>query len=211
MTDPSDWSQGCSTKFNMTCNDSEFLQLVHTDYYGYDLASFGKDMSLDDCRQACLSDCECKGFAYKHDGTGECYPKGTLFNGYHMPDYMTTMHIKVPSSSQITSIEQSINLNIPDPTMNCSKRNTVIPDQPTERLMKGMMKGKVITPPGHSFRKTGNGFPAIAAVHSSIPCLHGLVSNNAAPKEPEAQIEPKKQHQFIILKSCHNQPHCYHF
>lgn len=49
-----------------------------------------------------------------------------------MPDYMTRMYSKVPSLSQITSSGDSIQLNIPDPAMNCSERSIFIPDQPIE-------------------------------------------------------------------------------
>ncbi|KAJ0984043.1 hypothetical protein J5N97_002399 [Dioscorea zingiberensis] len=63
MTDPSDWSKGCSPKFNPTCNDSEFVQLFHTDYYGYDLVNTGIGKSFAECKNICLANCNCKGFS----------------------------------------------------------------------------------------------------------------------------------------------------
>ncbi|RVX22840.1 putative receptor protein kinase ZmPK1 [Vitis vinifera] len=96
--DPSDWTKGCSPSFNMSCAPAElgFMELLHTDYFGYDLNSYNIGISLEACKNACLNDCTCKGFGYALDGQGQCYPKRYLLNGYHMPDTAMIMHIKVP-------------------------------------------------------------------------------------------------------------------
>ncbi|KAK2999141.1 hypothetical protein RJ639_024486 [Escallonia herrerae] len=96
--DPSDWSKGCSPRFNLTCNPLEldFIDLLHTDYYyGYDF-SYGKGMTLEACRNTCLNDCGCKGFAYSLNGEGNCYQKSVLLNGYRMTSFPNTVYIKVP-------------------------------------------------------------------------------------------------------------------
>ncbi|KAJ0984042.1 hypothetical protein J5N97_002398 [Dioscorea zingiberensis] len=129
MTDPSDWSKGCSPKFNPTCNDSEFVQLFHTDYYGYDLVNTGIGKSFAECKNICLANCNCKGFAYQYTGQGNCYLKSILFNGYQMPNYPNVMYIRVPKLNT-TSGGDDMKLNIP--AMNCSERNVVLINQFTE-------------------------------------------------------------------------------
>lgn len=128
-TDPSDWSKGCSPEFNPNCNNSEFVQLSHTDYYGYDLQNTGPGKSFGSCKNACLADCNCKGFAYQYTGQGNCYLKSILFNGYQMPNYPSVMYIRVPSQIATTA-RDDVKLNIP--ALNCSQRNVVIIQQPTE-------------------------------------------------------------------------------
>ncbi|CAA6655047.1 unnamed protein product [Spirodela intermedia] len=126
MVDPSDWSRGCSPPSPPKCNSSEidFLVLQHTDYFGYDLETYREKVSFEDCRNRCLSDCKCKGLAYKLNGTGNCYPKFNLLNGYQMPDYPTVMLIKV-SEKETTLIGDS-------EALNCTEQRSVLLNQYSE-------------------------------------------------------------------------------
>ncbi|KAF5940911.1 hypothetical protein HYC85_022078 [Camellia sinensis] len=63
--DPSDWSKGCSPRFNLTCNSTttnqlDFVMIPNMDYYGYDLSTYGLGLSFESCRNACLIDCKCQ-------------------------------------------------------------------------------------------------------------------------------------------------------
>ncbi|CAA6675814.1 unnamed protein product [Spirodela intermedia] len=51
--DPSDWSKGCVPPFNLTFDQAnvDFLKFPRTDYYGYDLDTFSKDVSLENCTE----------------------------------------------------------------------------------------------------------------------------------------------------------------
>ncbi|KNA03649.1 hypothetical protein SOVF_207110, partial [Spinacia oleracea] len=79
-TDISDWSKGCRPRFHRSCSDSEFIEMSHVDYYGYDLNST-TPASYDDCREICLGDCRCQAFNYRLTGEGMCFTKSALFNG----------------------------------------------------------------------------------------------------------------------------------
>ncbi|CAL9002645.1 unnamed protein product [Prunus brigantina] len=72
------------------------MVLPNTDYYGYDLDTYALGISFSACRNACLTDSRCKGFGYRLDGKGQCYPKSFLLNGFHMPNTPQIMHIKIP-------------------------------------------------------------------------------------------------------------------
>ncbi|KAL5809237.1 hypothetical protein ACOSQ3_029928 [Xanthoceras sorbifolium] len=125
VNDPSDWSKGCSPSFNLTCdpNESDFKQLHNTDYYGYDLGIWRSGISLEDCKNRCLNDCRCKGFAYLTDGGGLCFPKGILLNGYRMPSKSSIMHIRIPKGMINSSAEQ-VKLRTFD--LNCSSGEIVL-------------------------------------------------------------------------------------
>ncbi|VVA25358.1 PREDICTED: putative receptor kinase ZmPK1 [Prunus dulcis] len=98
LNDPSDRSKGCSASFDLS-NDatkSDFLLLPNTDYYGYDLDTYALGISFSACRNECLTDSRCKGFGYALDGKGQCFPKSFLLNGFHMPNTLQIMHVKIP-------------------------------------------------------------------------------------------------------------------
>ncbi|KAJ0028296.1 hypothetical protein Pint_35321 [Pistacia integerrima] len=123
--DPSDWSKGCSPSFNLTCDPTKlvFMQLNNTDFYGYDLVTYGNRISFEECRNRCLSDCKCKGFGYSTDGQGRCYPKGTLLNGYRVPSKALNMHIKILRGTVISSLEpRKVGTN----DLNCSNEALVL-------------------------------------------------------------------------------------
>ncbi|CAL5042207.1 unnamed protein product [Urochloa decumbens] len=65
IIDPNDWGQGCRTKINNTCDEKnmKFVHLPNTNFYGLDL-SVHRSVSLNLCKNICLSDCSCNGFAY---------------------------------------------------------------------------------------------------------------------------------------------------
>ncbi|GLJ13547.1 hypothetical protein SUGI_0214940 [Cryptomeria japonica] len=67
---------------------------VH-DYYGSDNSGYGDGKSLEECRKSCLDDCDCLGFGYRLTGTGQCFLKFLLVNGYQSPGVINDMHVKI--------------------------------------------------------------------------------------------------------------------
>lgn len=99
--DSTDWRKGCKPKFERSCNDSQFVELEHTDYYGFDL-NFTQPASFEGCRQICMRDCRCQAFSYRLTGQGVCFTKSALFNGYSSNDFPGVMYIRVPTRAHIT-------------------------------------------------------------------------------------------------------------
>ncbi|KMT15484.1 hypothetical protein BVRB_3g058390 [Beta vulgaris subsp. vulgaris] len=127
-TDLSDWSQGCKPRFQRNCSDSEFVEISHVDYYGFDLANPAA-VSYDDCRQLCLEDCQCEGFSYRITGHGTCYTKSPLFNGFRSNDFPGSIYLRVPRSS-VHRLNHVIDLNVSrlDCGINRQGRVVVLPN-----------------------------------------------------------------------------------
>ncbi|XP_027154439.1 putative receptor protein kinase ZmPK1 [Coffea eugenioides] len=102
MINQTDWSYGCEPDFQVSCTNesaSGFIQLLHVEYYGYDIGYF-PNSSLESCKSLCLNYCECKGFQYKFDltmGYYSCYLKTILFNGYRSQNYQDPIYIRLPA------------------------------------------------------------------------------------------------------------------
>ncbi|XP_076955104.1 putative receptor protein kinase ZmPK1 [Bidens hawaiensis] len=112
MINHTDWSYGCKPEFNTTlCGNGEddFLHFPHYDFYGYE-AKFVRNTTLDECKQACLSVCNCKGFHYNFetDGYYSCYVKFKLINGFRTVSSNGSMYLKVPKSVFPLSKSKSI-------------------------------------------------------------------------------------------------------
>ncbi|XP_077216063.1 putative receptor protein kinase ZmPK1 [Tasmannia lanceolata] len=99
IRDQSDLKQGCKPKFNPTCDPQQlkFIQLLNTDFYGFDL-NVTRNIPLESCKKICLEDCDCDAFWYTLDGTGSCYPKTELFNGYRSPNIPGSLYLKLPKN-----------------------------------------------------------------------------------------------------------------
>jgi hypothetical protein len=65
VIDPSDWSKGCRQTIRISCDAEKvkFAKLPHTDFLGNDM-SVHRFVSYDYCKNICLNDSKCKGFAY---------------------------------------------------------------------------------------------------------------------------------------------------
>ncbi|KAK3406920.1 hypothetical protein EUGRSUZ_K03053, partial [Eucalyptus grandis] len=114
MQEPSDWHKGCKPKFNFTCSkprDVEFLALPNTDYYGFNAVK-NKNASFNFCRQTCLDSCSCLGFIYL-ESQRWCWTKNSLFNGYQVPSFPGTLHLKLPISI-VASLEPIQNGSAPE-------------------------------------------------------------------------------------------------
>ncbi|KAJ8623742.1 hypothetical protein MRB53_032272 [Persea americana] len=96
LKDDTDWSLGCEPVFNLSCDplESKFIALPDTDFYGYDY-NFTRKVTFQDCENMCLELCSCKAFLYHMDGSGICYLKILLLNGYRASSLGVKMHIKV--------------------------------------------------------------------------------------------------------------------
>ncbi|PON59922.1 S-receptor-like serine/threonine-protein kinase [Parasponia andersonii] len=118
--DVSDWSKGCRPSLILSndLDNVDFIELLNTDYYGYDLGTYNIGISFLECRHSCLTDVKCKGFGYSLDGQGQCFPKSFLVNGYHTPDARSVIYIKVPKEITMSSRTQLTNEKAED--LSCS-------------------------------------------------------------------------------------------
>uniref|UniRef100_A0ACD6A4W6 Uncharacterized protein n=1 Tax=Avena sativa TaxID=4498 RepID=A0ACD6A4W6_AVESA len=147
VVDPSDWTKGCSNpKVNITCNKGQkvrFLRLPNTDFFGYDLGAY-HFVSLHTCKNLCLDDCNCMGFAY-WQGLGDCYPKSALVGGVTLANLGSTgtMYIKIPEGIQvsISSIPHSQPLG-PKYSPNCSATNNYFVAHFLDELQTGHNESK---------------------------------------------------------------------
>ncbi|CAH1446663.1 unnamed protein product [Lactuca virosa] len=103
-TDPNDLGQGCQPTFNKTCVNSTkfgFLELPHTDYYGFDL-DYLPLTSFETCKDTCMRDCRCEAFSYRLTGQGLCFTKSALFNGIRSLVFPGSIYLKVPIGMKTT-------------------------------------------------------------------------------------------------------------
>jgi hypothetical protein len=111
---------------NSSCDEQKvrFVELPNTDFLGYDLGAH-RFVPLHTCKNICLSDCNCMGFAY-WQGIGDCYPKSALVGGVTLTKLGSTgtMYIKIPKGIQVSmsSIPQSQPFG-PKYSPNCSAAN----------------------------------------------------------------------------------------
>ncbi|CAI9281937.1 unnamed protein product [Lactuca saligna] len=127
MINHTDWSYGCEPEFEPTlCGNGEdkFLELPHTDFYGYD-AKYIPNITLDGCKQQCLNICNCKGFQFKYDsakGIFLCYAKFKLVNGFSSVNFNGSMYLKLPKTLPLSSINNNVVQRF---TLNCSEIPTI--------------------------------------------------------------------------------------
>ncbi|CAN1342752.1 Putative receptor protein kinase ZmPK1 [Linum perenne] len=121
--DETDWSLGCVREFNIPCNKSneiEFIKLTNVEFYGYDFA-FHPNYTLEQCKNVCLSRCDCLGFQFKfikHNYPSNmpyCFAKTMLLNGRHSSDFQGDLYLKVAKgvNSSYKPLE-SFNLKCPE-------------------------------------------------------------------------------------------------
>nr|XP_027075968.1 putative receptor protein kinase ZmPK1 [Coffea arabica] len=139
MKNQTDWTYGCEPDFQLSCNDesaSGFLQLLHVEFYGFDLAYF-PNISFEACKSECLKYCECKGVQYKFNldfGCYDCYAKTILFNGYRSLNFPDPMFIRLPKV-ELATVEN------PNQDFNLQCASVVIPlDRTYERKKQNWMK-----------------------------------------------------------------------
>ncbi|XP_078164616.1 putative receptor protein kinase ZmPK1 [Carex rostrata] len=100
MNNRNNWNEGCKPKFTYSCNatKSHFVEFPQVDFYGFDISS-SQQISFDDCVKLCLQNCTCIGFGYRLTGTGVCYPKNALFNGFNSTNFPGRFYLRVPIDS----------------------------------------------------------------------------------------------------------------
>ena len=95
-SDAGDWSKGCRREFDLRCGEPVyFAEMPGFDYWGFDF-NYTRGLTMEMCRQICLDDCNCEAFGYKM-GTGECYPKISLWNGGAPNILKQNIFLKVPT------------------------------------------------------------------------------------------------------------------
>ncbi|KAF8762765.1 hypothetical protein HU200_009072 [Digitaria exilis] len=97
-SDASDWSKGCRRRefYDVRCGEPVyFAEMPGFDFWGFDF-NYTPGLTMETCRKICLDDRDCQAFGYRM-GTGECYPKITLWNG-RAPDIVKqNIFLKVPT------------------------------------------------------------------------------------------------------------------
>ncbi|CAO2036819.1 unnamed protein product [Urochloa humidicola] len=94
--DAGDWSKGCRREFDVRCGEPVyFAEMRGFDFWGFDF-NYTPGVTFQTCRQMCLDDCDCQAFGYKL-GTGECYPKISLWNGVAPNILKQNIFLKVPA------------------------------------------------------------------------------------------------------------------
>ncbi|CAH1422042.1 unnamed protein product [Lactuca virosa] len=127
MINHTDCSYGCEPEFKPTlCSNGEdnFLELPHTDFYGYD-AKYMPNITLDGCKQQCLNICNCKGFQFKYDKTKAiflCYAKFKLVNGFSSVNFNGSMYLKLPKTLPLSSFNNNVVQRF---SLNCSEKPTI--------------------------------------------------------------------------------------
>eukprot|EP01018_Ginkgo_biloba_P012982 Gb_37078 [translate_table: standard] len=127
MANRSNWFQGCEPLFPLHNCSQQFslIPLQHTDYYGNDLDTYRAYATFEQCQAICMNDCRCKGFAYRLDGMGKCFPKANLYNGFQSPAVANTLYIKVsaafPYNSSHETLLTPLNLTCPPAKANPDK------------------------------------------------------------------------------------------
>uniref|UniRef100_A0A0D9V3Y7 non-specific serine/threonine protein kinase n=1 Tax=Leersia perrieri TaxID=77586 RepID=A0A0D9V3Y7_9ORYZ len=113
MVDPQNWNKGCKPTFSYNCgkerNEYKFIEIPKTDFYDFDL-SLNESISFEECRNICLDMCSCIAFSYRLTGTGVCYTKALLFNGYKSPAFPGSLYLKVPSRANIQPLSNQSGL-----------------------------------------------------------------------------------------------------
>ncbi|KAI5077393.1 hypothetical protein GOP47_0007217 [Adiantum capillus-veneris] len=114
----------CSTQLGTVKPKFSMLQVPDSDYYYNNLKQLVPDVSLEDCKDLCLQECECVAVSFKASDSGsQCTLKGNrntrlVMNGYE--SIGTTLLIKLreepPQPSNTTST--------PTPTPTPTPRNT---------------------------------------------------------------------------------------
>ncbi|CAN6277190.1 unnamed protein product [Urochloa humidicola] len=94
--DAGDWSKGCRREFDVRCGEPVyFTEMPGFDFWGFDF-NYTPGVTFDTCRKMCLDDCDCQAFGYRM-GTGECYPKISLWNGQAPNILKQNIFLKVPT------------------------------------------------------------------------------------------------------------------
>lgn len=153
MVNSSNWLEGCepihSLKPQEYCSSDKIklLSLEHADFYGNDLDTYNAYRTLEQCREICMTDCRCKAFAYRLDGMGKCFPKGSLFNGIQSPTSPGTVYIKVssafPYNSSKDAVLHSFSLTCPPPDLTGIQRHR--PAKPNRHRLWNIPVGILIS------------------------------------------------------------------
>ncbi|KAI3689041.1 hypothetical protein L2E82_46989 [Cichorium intybus] len=109
-----DWTYGCQPTFKPCIKGvvEDYVELRLVEFYGFD-NRYLENRTLQECKQICLKDCNCKGFQFRYfndKGYYTCYTKNLLYSGYQL-DFKDSVYIKLPKklvlSAQQTFISGS--------------------------------------------------------------------------------------------------------
>ncbi|CAL5070485.1 unnamed protein product [Urochloa decumbens] len=105
--DAGDWSKGCRREFDVRCGEPVyFAEMRNFDFWGFDF-NYTPGVTFGTCRKMCLDDCDCQAFGYKM-GTGECYPKISLWNGQAPNILRQNIFLKVPARVKNLNLKPAV-------------------------------------------------------------------------------------------------------
>lgn len=94
VADTNDISEGCVPRVPIDCRSTQYLMVDNTDFPYNDL-SFTTGVSVEQCKQFCSIICTCVATVYALDGSGSCWLKYALVNGYNPSVHDRAVFIKV--------------------------------------------------------------------------------------------------------------------
>uniref|UniRef100_A0A0C9S6M8 non-specific serine/threonine protein kinase n=1 Tax=Wollemia nobilis TaxID=56998 RepID=A0A0C9S6M8_9CONI len=97
-TSPTDRNRSCKPQDNGA--NLAFVALDYVNFKGLNSTETQQATTIQECKDVCLRNSSCLGFALKLD-TGHCvYQYGKLLNGYWSPEAQTRMYLKVAASAE---------------------------------------------------------------------------------------------------------------
>ncbi|EFJ04702.1 hypothetical protein SELMODRAFT_432162 [Selaginella moellendorffii] len=134
--DPNDESKGCDYDIPLggcqnSSNSVKLVQVNRADYYFNDYNFDSAIKSLEKCKDTCMQDCKCLAAAYKYDGTGLCFLKGSsnkLYNGKQTLNEINMVFMKLSSLDTSAADDQH------DPFL--ADANATVSDQVMRKINK---------------------------------------------------------------------------
>ncbi|EFJ34500.1 hypothetical protein SELMODRAFT_405893 [Selaginella moellendorffii] len=134
--DPNDESKGCDYNIPLggcqnSSNSVKLVQVNRADYYFNDYNFDSTIKSLEKCKDTCMQDCKCLAAAYKYDGTGLCFLKGSsnkLYNGKQTLNEINMVFMKLSSLDTSAADDQH------DPFL--ADANATVSDQVMPKINK---------------------------------------------------------------------------
>ena len=114
MVNGSNWFAGCEPIYPLKpqeYNISSKIKLISiqaTNFYGNNMDTYNAYHTLEQYKEICMIDARSKAFAYRLDGMGKCFPKGSMFNGIQPATSTSTVYIKVSSAFPYNSSEEAV-------------------------------------------------------------------------------------------------------
>lgn len=194
IVDTNDISKGCVSRLSINCNSTQYVMLDNTDFPYNDLFATTV-VSVEDCKQSCSTICTCVAAVYALDGSGTCWLKSALVNGYNPSFYDRITFIKVSSTQPSNGALPSNEAAITNWTSMVSLSNATAASTPP------------VSSPGISAPPSGGrrSFPTTAVVISSVTIAETLCFGIAWWFFLRKKVAKKGQSKHSTLSTCFSQ------